>query len=107
MSKIALFMVINHYLEGDGAKENCAIVTKLSKKHLSKSSVLIDILAQSVLKNDSGIEDHEKLLDHYFARYKEPIADSIATLVMKAEQYPYIAKQLGKYIDAENNSHGY
>lgn len=91
-------MTINHYLDGEGAKENCAILTKVSKKHISKASIVIDILGQIVLKNESGIEDEEKLLDHYFARYKEPIAESMATILSKAERYPYIAKQLEKYL---------
>ena len=93
----ALYLVINHYLDADEAKENCAIVSKLSKKHKFKSSVLIDILAQTVLRNDIGYEDEEKLMDHYFAKYKDLIASSLATLINKAEKYPYIATQLEKY----------
>lgn len=91
---INLYLLINHYIESGDAKENCAIVTKLSKKHMIKSSVIIDILGQYVLKNESGFKDTEQLLDHYFSRYKEPIADSVATFLAKAEKYPYFAKQL-------------
>ena len=102
--KVELYLVINHFLENDSAVESSAVMTKLSKKHQSKASIIIDILAQSVLKNDSGYDDDEKLLDHYYSKYKEPIAESLATLVMQAERYPYIAKQLEKYSE-QNITH--
>lgn len=95
--KITPYLVINHYYEGDEAKENCAIITELKKKHFVKSRIIIGILSQTVLKNDSGFEDDEKLIDHYFKKYKDPISSYVATLVAKAEKYPHIAKQLEKY----------
>lgn len=101
---VNLYLLINHYLEGSEAKENCAIVTDLSKKHMIKSSVIIDILAQLVLKNESGFKDEEQLLDHYFARYKEPIAESVASFLAKAEKYPYFAKQLERISNGKDTS---
>lgn len=102
--KIELFLVINHYLENGSAVESTAVMTKISKKHFDKASIIIDILSQSVLKNDSGYIDSEKLLDHYYAKYKEPIAEALATLVVRAEKYPYIAKQLERYLSANGQT---
>lgn len=95
--KVELYLVVTHYLDNDSAVEGCAVMTTLSKKHTAKASIIIDILSQSVLKNDSGYSDEENLLDHYYSKYKEPIAEALATLVIRAEKYPYIAKQLEKY----------
>lgn len=96
--KVELYLVVNHFLENDSAVESSAVMTKLSKKHADKASIIIDILTQNVLKNDSGYDDNEKLLDHYYAKYKEPIAESLAALVVKAEKYPYIAQQLERHL---------
>lgn len=93
-----LYLIVNHYYEGSDTKENCAILSKLSKKHMINSTVIIDILGQFVLKNDSGFADEEKLMDHYFARYKEPIATSVAMVLARAEKYPYHAKKLERYM---------
>lgn len=92
--KVELYLVITHYLDKDNAVEACAIMKKLSKKHIMKASIIVDILSQSVLKNDSGYKDDEKLLDHYYAKYKEAVAESLATLMLRAEKYPYVAQQL-------------
>lgn len=105
MTSANLFLVINHYIEGTDAMENCAIVTKLSKKQIIKSSIIIDIITQSVLKNESGYDDSEKLMDHYFAKYKEPLAEAITNFMMKAEKYPFFAKQVEKYLNEQNSPH--
>lgn len=102
--KVELYLVINHFLENDSAVESSAIMTKLSKKHADKASIIIDILAQTIVKNDSGYDADEKLLDHYYSKYKEPIAESLATLVLKAEKYPYIAQQLERYVEQNTSN---
>lgn len=97
MMKITPHLIINHYEENGEAKENFAIVTDLKKKHLIKSRIVIALLDQVVIKNESGFEDNEKLMDHYFKKYKDPIASYLATLLIRSGQYPYIAKQLEKF----------
>jgi hypothetical protein len=99
-----LFLLISHYRQGDAAMENCAIVTKLTKKHIMKSAIIIDILDQSVLKNELEFENEEKLMDHYFSKYKEPLAESITNFMMKAEKYPFFAKQVERYLNGKNTS---
>ena len=99
--KIGIFLVIRHYIEGENGMEQCTLKRELKTNDHRKAAIIIDIMGQKVLKNISGYEDQDAMIDHYFKKYKDEIADAITDLLVRAEKYPYIAQQIEKYTAKE------
>ena len=63
--------------------ESISIVDSVSKKHMIDSTLIIDVMNQTIVKSTYGYDDEKSVVFHYLDKYKSQISEAVTVWMEK------------------------